>query len=64
MLTLLQAVVLFATTNIGRLVILSMWFARGHGRPFTTCRTLAGQYVVMIGLRLMTIVLGLSFYVS
>ena len=58
MLTLLQAVVLFATTNIDHLVILSMWFARGHGRPGTTRRILAGQYLGSGAIIILTLALA------
>ncbi|WP_028821904.1 cadmium resistance transporter [Propionimicrobium lymphophilum] len=58
MLTLLQAVVLFATTNIDHLVILSMWFARGHGRPGTTRRILAGQYLGFGAIIILTLALA------
>ena len=58
MLTLLQAVVLFVTTNIDHLVILSMWFARGHGRPGTTRRILAGQYLGFGAIIILTMALA------
>lgn len=43
--TLVQAVVLFAATNIDHLALLALWFVHGQNRPGTTARICAGQYV-------------------
>ena len=41
----LQAMGLFAATNIDDIIVLSLFFARGAGRSGTTTRILAGQYL-------------------
>ena len=40
----LQAIGLFAATNIDDIIVLSLFFARGAGQRGTTARILAGQY--------------------
>jgi len=42
---LLQAIGLFIATNIDDIIVLSLFFARGAGRPGTTAKILAGQYL-------------------
>ena len=41
----LQAIGLFAATNIDDIIVLSLFFARGAGQRGTTTRILVGQYV-------------------
>lgn len=41
----LQAIGLFIVTNIDDIIVLSLFFARGAGRPGTTARIIAGQYL-------------------
>ena len=41
----LQAMGLFAATNIDDIIVLSLFFARGAGQRGTTARILAGQYL-------------------
>lgn len=45
-----QAVVLFIATNIDDIIILSLFFGRGHGQPGTTRRILLGQYLGFIAI--------------
>lgn len=47
--TILQALGLFIATNIDNLIILSLFFGRGHGQPGTTRRIMIGQYLGFIG---------------
>ena len=46
----LQAIGLFATTNIDDIIVLSLFFARGAGQSGTTARILAGQYLGFAGI--------------
>ena len=46
----LQAMGLFAATNIDDIVVLSLFFARGAGQRGTTARILAGQYLGFAGI--------------
>ena len=48
--TVLQAIGLFATTNIDDIIVLSLFFARGAGQRGTTARILAGQYLGFAGI--------------
>lgn len=43
--TIAQAVGLFAVTNIDDIIVLSLFFARGAGRPGTTRAIAVGQYL-------------------
>jgi cadmium resistance protein CadD (predicted permease) len=45
-----QAIGLFIATNIDDIIVLSLFFARGAGRPGTTTRILAGQYLGFAGI--------------
>lgn len=47
---LLQAVGLFIATNVDDIIVLSLFFARGAGRPGTTAKILAGQYLGFLGI--------------
>ena len=46
----LQAIGLFAATNIDDIIVLSLFFARGAGQSGTTARILAGQYLGFAGI--------------
>ena len=46
----LQAMGLFAATNIDDIIVLSLFFARGAGQRGTTARILAGQYLGFAGI--------------
>ncbi|MCQ9677166.1 cadmium resistance transporter [Corynebacterium sp. BF-R-2] len=46
----LQAIGLFAATNIDDIIVLSLFFARGAGQRGTTARILAGQYLGFAGI--------------
>lgn len=46
----LQAIGLFIATNIDDIIVLSLFFARGAGRPGTTAKILAGQYLGFVGI--------------
>ena len=48
--TVLQAIGLFAATNIDDIIVLSLFFARGAGQSGTTARILAGQYLGFAGI--------------
>ena len=48
--TVLQAIGLFATTNIDDIIVLSLFFARGAGQSGTTARILADQYLGFAGI--------------
>ena len=48
--TVLQAIGLFAVTNIDDIIVLSLFFARGAGQSGTTARILAGQYLGFAGI--------------
>ena len=48
--TVLQAIGLFAATNIDDIIVLSLFFARGAGQRGTTARILAGQYLGFAGI--------------
>lgn len=47
---LLQAIVLFIATNIDDIIVLSLFFTRGAGRPGTTAKIIAGQYLGFVGI--------------
>ena len=46
----LQAMGLFAATNIDDIIVLSLFFARGAGQRGTTSRILVGQYLGFVGI--------------
>ena len=46
----LQAIGLFAATNIDDIIVLSLFFARGAGQRGTTARILAGSYLGFAGI--------------
>ena len=46
----LQAIGLYAATNIDDIIVLSLFFARGAGQRGTTARILAGQYLGFAGI--------------
>ncbi|WP_131104450.1 cadmium resistance transporter [Ornithinimicrobium sufpigmenti] len=46
----LQAIGLFIATNIDDIIVLSLFFARGAGRPGTTARIVLGQYLGFAGI--------------
>jgi cadmium resistance protein CadD (predicted permease) len=46
----LQAIGLFIATNIDDIIVLSLFFARGAGRPETTTRIVLGQYLGFAGI--------------
>lgn len=46
----LPAIGLFIVTNIDDIIVLSLFFARGAGRPGTTAKILAGQYLGFVGI--------------
>ena len=48
--TVLQAIGLFAATNIDDIIVLSLFFARGARQSGTTARILAGQYLGFAGI--------------
>ncbi|AKK10675.1 putative permease, cadmium resistance protein [Corynebacterium uterequi] len=48
--TVVQAIGLFAVTNIDDIVVLALFFARGAGRPGTTRRIAVGQYVGFVAI--------------
>lgn len=48
--SILQAIGLFAATNIDDIIVLSLFFARGAGQRGTTARILAGQYLGFAGI--------------
>ncbi|MCQ4628209.1 cadmium resistance transporter [Corynebacterium sp. CCUG 65737] len=48
--TILQAIGLFAATNIDDIIVLSLFFARGAGQRGTTARIMAGQYLGFAGI--------------
>ena len=48
--TVLQAIGLFAATNLDDIIVLSLFFARGAGQSGTTARILAGQYLGFAGI--------------
>ncbi|MBA1835537.1 cadmium transporter [Corynebacterium sp. zg912] len=48
--TVLQAIGLFAATNIDDIIVLALFFARGAGQSGTTARILAGQYLGFAGI--------------
>jgi len=56
----LQAMGLFAATNIDDIIVLSLFFARGAGRPGTTAKILAGQYLGFVGLLAAALVVTLG----
>ena len=56
----LQAIGLFAATNIDDIIVLSLFFARGAGQAGTTLRILAGQYLGFAGILAATILVTLG----
>lgn len=56
----LQAVGLFIVTNIDDVIVLSLFFARGGGRPGTTRRIALGQYAGFSGILLASVVVTLG----
>ena len=52
----LQAIGLFAATNIDDIIVLSLFFARGAGQRGTTARILAGQYLGFAGILVAAII--------
>lgn len=56
----LQAMGLFAATNIDDIIVLSLFFARGAGRPGTTAKILAGQYLGFVGILAAALVVTLG----
>ena len=48
--TVLQAIGLFAATNIDDIIVLALFFARGARQSGTTARILAGQYLGFAGI--------------
>ena len=57
---LLQAIGLFIATNIDDIIVLSLFFARGTGRPGTTAKILAGQYLGFVGILAAALVVTLG----
>ena len=57
---LLQAIGLFIATNIDDIIVLSLFFARGAGRPGTTAKILAGQYIGFVGILAAALVVTLG----
>ena len=57
---LLQAIGLFIATNIDDIIVLSLFFARGAGRPGTTAKILAGQYLGFVGILAAALVVTLG----
>ena len=57
---LLQAIGLFIATNIDDISVLSLFFARGAGRPGTTAKILAGQYLGFVGILAAALVVTLG----
>ncbi|EFQ82352.1 cadmium resistance transporter [Aeromicrobium marinum DSM 15272] len=55
-----QAIGLFIATNIDDIIVLSLFFARGAGRPGTTLRILAGQYVGFAGILAAAVLVSLG----
>lgn len=56
--TVLSAIGLFIVTNIDDVIVLSLFFARGAGRPRTTRNIALGQYLGFIG------ILGVALLIS
>ena len=57
---LLQAIGLFIATNIDDIIVLSLFFARGAGRPGTPAKILAGQYLGFVGILAAALVVTLG----
>lgn len=57
---LLQAIGLFVATNIDDIIVLALFFARGAGRPGTTVKILAGQYLGYAGILAATLLVTLG----
>ena len=55
-----QAIGLFIATNIDDIIVLSLFFARGAGRPGTTSRILAGQYLGFAGILAAAVLVSLG----
>ncbi|HLS01569.1 cadmium resistance transporter [Enteractinococcus helveticum] len=58
--SILQAIGLFIATNIDDIIILSLFFGQGQGRPGTTRRILLGQYVGFLGILSAAVVAALG----
>lgn len=58
--TVLQAIGLFAATNIDDIIVLSLFFARGAGQRGTTARILAGQYLGFAGILVAAILITIG----
>lgn len=56
----LQAMGLFAATNIDDIIVLSLFFARGAGQRGTTARILAGQYLGFAGILVAAILMTIG----
>ncbi|MBM3209726.1 cadmium transporter [Candidatus Saccharibacteria bacterium] len=56
----LQAVGLFIVTNIDDIIVLALFFARGAGRPGTTTRIIAGQYLGFGAILITSIVIAIG----
>jgi cadmium resistance protein CadD (predicted permease) len=56
----LQAVGLFAVTNIDDIIVLSLFFARGAGAPGTTAKIIAGQYLGFGAILLASVLVALG----
>ena len=56
----LQAIGLFAATNIDDIIVLSLFFARGAGQRGTTARILAGQYLGFAGILVAAILMTIG----
>ena len=56
----LQAVGLFIVTNIDDIIVLALFFARGAGRPGTTTRIIAGQYLGFGAILVASIVIAIG----
>src|SRR5690606_40904180 len=52
--------ILFIATNIDDIIVLSLFFARGAGRPGTTSRILAGQYLGFAGILAAAVLVSLG----
>jgi cadmium resistance protein CadD (predicted permease) len=58
--TVLQATGLFVVTNIDDIIVLSLFYAQGAGRPGTTAKILLGQYLGFGAILLAAIAVALS----
>lgn len=55
-----QAMALFLVTSIDDLIVLSLFFGRGRGRPGTTRRIFLGQYLGFLGSLSTAVVIALG----